>query len=51
MARFNDITRELQTLLNQPDWKPEDRSQLTTRIHNLLAPSAPTCDPYRPQEA
>ncbi|BBZ39353.1 type I polyketide synthase [Mycobacterium conspicuum] len=36
MARFNDITRELQTLLNQPDWKPEDKVHLTNRIQTLL---------------
>ena len=36
MARFNDITRELQTLLNQRDWKPEDKTYLTARIQTLL---------------
>jgi polyketide synthase 7 len=36
MARFNDITRELQTLLNQADWKPEDKLHLTNRIQTLL---------------
>jgi polyketide synthase 7 len=36
MSRFNDITRELQALLNRPDWKPEDRLHLTNRIQNLL---------------
>jgi polyketide synthase 7 len=36
MARFNDITRELQTLLSQSDWKPEDKTHLTTRIQTLL---------------
>ena len=36
MARFNDITRELQILLNQPDWKPEDKPHLTNRIQTLL---------------
>jgi polyketide synthase 7 len=37
IARFNDITRELQTLLNQPDWNPEDKTRLSARIQTLLA--------------
>ena len=36
MARFNDITRELQALLNQPDWNPEDKSLVSARIQSLL---------------
>jgi polyketide synthase 7 len=36
MARFNDIARELQALLSQPDWKPGDRAQLVTRLQALL---------------
>jgi len=36
MARFNDITRELQTLLDQPDWNPDDKTQLSARIRTLL---------------
>ena len=24
---------------NQPDWKPEDKTQLATRIQNLLTPA------------
>ena len=36
MARFNDITRELQTLLNQPDWNLDDKTQLSARIQTLL---------------
>ena len=46
MARFNDITRELQTLLNQPDWKPEDKPHLITRIQTLLATLGAHLDPY-----
>jgi polyketide synthase 7 len=46
MGRFDDITRELQTLLDQPDWKPEDKTRLTTRIQTLLATlSAPSPEP------
>ncbi len=37
MARFNDITRELQTLLSQPHWKPDERTELSTRLESLLA--------------
>jgi polyketide synthase 7 len=36
MSRINDITRELQTLLSQSDWKPEDKLHLTNRIQTLL---------------
>jgi polyketide synthase 7 len=49
MSRFNVITRELQTLLNQPDWKPEDKPQLTTRIQTLLTTLGARLDPYEPQ--
>ncbi|WP_415623419.1 beta-ketoacyl reductase, partial [Mycobacterium simiae] len=45
MARFNQITRELQTLLNQPDWRPEDKSRLTTRIQALLGTLGARQDP------
>ena len=51
MARFNDITRELQTLLNQPDWKPEDKTHLTTRIQTLLATLSAHLDPYDPEDS
>jgi polyketide synthase 7 len=46
MARFNNVTRELQTLLNQPDWKPEDRAHLATRIQTLLATVGARLDPF-----
>ncbi len=36
MARFNDIVRELQALLNQPGLNPDDKAQLVTRLENLL---------------
>jgi polyketide synthase 7 len=51
MARFNDITRELQTLLNQPDWQPDDKPHLTTRIQTLLTTLSAQLDPYDQQEA
>jgi polyketide synthase 7 len=50
MVRFNDITRELQTLLNQADWKPEDKTHLTTRIQTLLTTLGAHLDPYDPQD-
>ncbi len=37
MARFNDVARELQALIDQPGWSPDDKSRLTARIHTLLA--------------
>ncbi|UXA04373.1 SDR family NAD(P)-dependent oxidoreductase [Mycobacterium sp. SMC-2] len=40
MARFTDITRELQALLNQP-WDAGDKSALRARLHNLLATLGP----------
>jgi polyketide synthase 7 len=37
VVRFNEISRELQTLLDRPDWKPEDKTQLGAQIGTLLA--------------
>ncbi|WP_120313896.1 type I polyketide synthase, partial [Mycobacterium alsense] len=37
MARFNDVARELQTLIDRPDWSPQDKAQLSARLHALLA--------------
>ncbi|OJZ67893.1 polyketide synthase [Mycobacterium paraffinicum] len=43
MARFNDVARELQALLGQPDWSPGDKAQLITRlealVHTLTGPA------------
>jgi acyl carrier protein len=50
MDRFNDITRELQALLNQPHWKPEDKTHLTTRMHTLLTTLSVHVDPYQPDD-
>jgi polyketide synthase 7 len=44
MARFTDITRELQALLDAPNWDAQDRSVLRTRMHNLLT-ALPASDP------
>lgn len=44
MTRFNDITHELQTLLNQPGWKSGDTAHLNTRILGLLTTLATHSD-------
>ncbi len=36
MARFNDVARELQALLDRPGWKPEDRARLSARLEAML---------------
>ncbi|OBF96756.1 polyketide synthase [Mycobacterium sp. 852014-52450_SCH5900713] len=36
MARFNDVARELQTLLGRSDWSPGDKAQLASRLESLL---------------
>jgi polyketide synthase 7 len=45
MARFDDIVRELQALLDAPDCKPDDKSRLSARIQNLLAMLTPADRP------
>ncbi|MGZ4563535.1 MAG: SDR family NAD(P)-dependent oxidoreductase [Mycobacterium sp.] len=45
MARFTDITRELQALLDQPNWDAGDKSELRARLHNLLATLGPADHP------
>jgi polyketide synthase 7 len=45
MARFDDIVRELQALLDAPDCKPDDKSRLSARLQNLLATLAPADRP------
>ncbi|MDT5223163.1 MAG: polyketide synthase 7 [Mycobacterium sp.] len=37
MVRFNNISRELQILLNQPELNSEDKAQLAARIQSLLS--------------
>ncbi|OBA60949.1 polyketide synthase [Mycobacterium sp. 1100029.7] len=36
LARFNDIARELQTLVNRPTWTPEDKTRLAARIQAIV---------------
>jgi hypothetical protein len=37
LARFNDIARELQALIDQPDWNPDDKEHLSIRLQTMLA--------------
>ena len=47
MARFNDIARELQTLIDQPGWNPDDKTSVIARIQTLLSTlSAPHPEPH-----
>ena len=36
ITRFNDIARELETLIAQHHWNPDDKMQLSARIQTLL---------------
>lgn len=46
MARFNDIARELRTLIDQPGWSPDDKALLDARLQTLSAAlSAPSPRP------
>ena len=37
LARFNDISGELDTLVHQPDWTTEEKSQIAAKLRALLA--------------
>ncbi|MFY2858609.1 phosphopantetheine-binding protein, partial [Mycobacterium sp. THU-M104] len=37
LARFNDAARQLQTVLDRPDWSPEDKARLGGRLQAMLA--------------
>ncbi|EFG79520.1 phosphopantetheine attachment domain protein, partial [Mycobacterium parascrofulaceum ATCC BAA-614] len=45
MARFTDISRELQALLARPGWDAGDKSALRARLHGLLATLGPADHP------
>ncbi|OBJ48730.1 type I polyketide synthase [Mycobacterium sp. 1423905.2] len=49
LARFNSVTRELETLLDQPDWNPGDKPHLSARLQAIVtaltAPAAPPDEP------
>jgi polyketide synthase 7 len=45
MARFNDVVRELQTLIDQPDLNADDKKRMTGRIEMLLTLSTAQSDP------
>jgi acyl transferase domain-containing protein/NADP-dependent 3-hydroxy acid dehydrogenase YdfG/acyl carrier protein len=36
LALFNDIARELQTLVNQPDWTLDDKTHFSDRLQTIL---------------
>jgi NADPH:quinone reductase-like Zn-dependent oxidoreductase/NADP-dependent 3-hydroxy acid dehydrogenase YdfG/acyl carrier protein len=36
LARFNDIARELQTLVNRADWDPDEKAHFSARIQAIL---------------
>jgi acyl carrier protein len=37
MARFNDVARELQTLIDQPGWSADEKMRMNTRVQTLLS--------------
>jgi acyl carrier protein len=37
LARLEDIARELESLVNQPDWTEDDKAHLSERIRTILA--------------
>jgi polyketide synthase 7 len=45
MARFNDVIRELQTLIDQPDLNADDKKRMTGRVEMLLTLSTAQSDP------
>ncbi|GLB81276.1 type I polyketide synthase [Mycobacterium kiyosense] len=44
VARFNDIAAELEALINRADWTPEQRAQLSNRLHTIQAELAGASD-------
>jgi polyketide synthase 7 len=53
LLRFNEIARELRTLLDRPDVQPEDKAQLSTDLRTLLGTlgADPDADlPYDPRD-
>jgi NADPH:quinone reductase-like Zn-dependent oxidoreductase/acyl carrier protein len=49
LARFNDIARELQTLVNQPNWTAEEKARLAARIQAIVT-ELETPPPLTPHE-
>ncbi|WP_204807497.1 type I polyketide synthase [Mycobacterium riyadhense] len=53
LARFNDVARELDTLVNQPGWTPEDKAHLSKRLQIILTELTtppPTIEPMPDDE-
>ena len=36
LSRFDDVARELQALVSQPDWTSEDKTRLVARLEGIL---------------
>jgi acyl carrier protein len=51
LARFNDIARELQTHINQPDWTTAEKAGLTARLQTILADLATPETTPEPRES
>jgi polyketide synthase 7 len=54
LARFDDIARELQALIDQPEWKADDKAQLVARLQNMLGTLTsppPNSHPEYPEDA
>ncbi|WP_156688863.1 type I polyketide synthase [Mycobacterium sp. Marseille-P9652] len=49
-ARFDDIARELQTLIDQPGWDANDRTRMTARIRALLTALMPPIEDAPPED-
>jgi polyketide synthase 7 len=48
LARFNDIARELQTLVSQSGWTADDKTRVAARIQTILADFTPETAPEPP---
>ncbi|WP_420872415.1 SDR family NAD(P)-dependent oxidoreductase [Mycobacterium shigaense] len=50
LTRFNDIARELQVLVNRPQWTPDDKTRLAARIQVILTELESPPPPLLPDE-
>jgi acyl carrier protein len=37
MARFNEVARELQAMIEQPGWSPDEKLRMSTRVQTMLS--------------
>ncbi|MCV6971317.1 type I polyketide synthase [Mycobacterium bohemicum] len=49
MARFNEVARELQAMIEQPGWSPDEKLRMSTRVQTLLSAWTPV-DPVLEQD-